>query len=52
MTFPRLVATMGINPDAERSRQIARNSGLGFDGLQNEFPAATDAYDLETLRLR
>ena len=47
-----LAQTMGINPAAKRSRQIARNKGKSFDGFQKDFAEAVQTYNLEVIRLR
>ena len=50
--FANLAQTMGINPAAKRSRQIARNRGKKFDGFHHEFAEAVQRYNLEVIRLR
>ena len=50
--FARLAESIGINDAAKRSRQIARNAGLSFDGFHTEFINAVRNYNLEVIRLR
>lgn len=50
--FPRLAKTMGINPATKRSRLMADQSGLGYDGLKREFDDAAASFNQAVLELR
>ena len=51
-TIDRLADSRGANPDAKKSRRIARKAGLPYDGCQHEYTHAIKAYNAELYRCR
>ena len=50
--FARMVPSLGINPATKRSRLIAAQTGLGYDGLRTQFAEDVSSFNSTVLHLR